>query len=33
MEMRGWNAYTKLSFEIWDALREEVATAMVSEKL
>ena len=33
MEMRGWNAYTKLSFEIWGALREEVETAMVSEKL
>jgi NitT/TauT family transport system ATP-binding protein len=33
MEMRGWNAYTKLSFEIWDALREEVERAMVSEKL
>ena len=31
MEMRGWNAYTKLSFEIWGALREEVETAMISE--
>jgi NitT/TauT family transport system ATP-binding protein len=31
MEMRGWNAYTKLSFEIWDALREEVQTAMRQE--
>jgi NitT/TauT family transport system ATP-binding protein len=28
MEMRGWNAYTRLSFEIWGALREEVETAM-----
>ena len=33
MEMRGWNAYTKLSFEIWGALREEVETAMISERL
>jgi NitT/TauT family transport system ATP-binding protein len=32
MEMRGWHSYTKLSFEIWGALREEVATAMVSEQ-
>jgi NitT/TauT family transport system ATP-binding protein len=31
MEMRGWNAYTKLSFEIWGALREEVETAMSHE--
>jgi NitT/TauT family transport system ATP-binding protein len=31
MEMRGWNAYTKLSFEIWGALREEVETAMIHE--
>ena len=32
MEMRGWNSYTKLSLEIWDALRDEVDMAMVSEK-
>ena len=31
MEMRGWNAYTKLSLDIWNALREEVATAMAHE--
>jgi len=31
MEMRGWSTYTKLSFEIWGALREEVETAMLSE--
>ena len=31
MEMRGWNSYTKLSFEIWGALREEVETAMSHE--
>jgi NitT/TauT family transport system ATP-binding protein len=31
MEMRGWNSYTQLSFEIWGALREEVATAMSHE--
>ena len=31
MEMRGWSAYTKLSLEIWNALREEVDAAMGSE--
>jgi NitT/TauT family transport system ATP-binding protein len=31
MEMRGWNAYTRLSFEIWGALRQEVETAMSHE--
>jgi NitT/TauT family transport system ATP-binding protein len=31
MEMRGWNSYTKLSLDIWNALREEVATAMAHE--
>ena len=31
MEMRGWNSYTKLSLEIWNALREEVETAMANE--
>jgi ABC-type nitrate/sulfonate/bicarbonate transport system ATPase subunit len=33
IEMRGWSAYTKLSLEIWNALREEVETAMADEKL
>src|SRR5262245_4929728 len=33
MEMRAWNQYTQLSLEIWSALREEVESAMVSEKL
>jgi NitT/TauT family transport system ATP-binding protein len=28
MEMRGWSSYTKLSLDIWSALREEVETAM-----
>jgi len=32
MEMRGWNSYTKMSLDIWSALREEVETAMYSEK-
>lgn len=32
MEMRAWNSYTKLSLEIWNALRGEVDMAMVSEK-
>jgi len=32
MEMRGWNSYTKMSLDIWACLREEVETAMVSEK-
>jgi NitT/TauT family transport system ATP-binding protein len=31
MEMRGWDPYTKLSLDIWHALREEVATAMAHE--
>jgi hypothetical protein len=31
MEMRAWNSYTKLSLEIWNALREEVETAMANE--
>jgi NitT/TauT family transport system ATP-binding protein len=31
MEMRAWNAYTKLSLDIWSALREEVETAMANE--
>jgi NitT/TauT family transport system ATP-binding protein len=31
MEMRAWNVYTKLSFEIWGALRDEVETAMSHE--
>jgi NitT/TauT family transport system ATP-binding protein len=31
MEMRAWNSYTKLSLEIWSALREEVETAMANE--
>jgi NitT/TauT family transport system ATP-binding protein len=31
MEMRGWSAYTKLSLEIWNALRDEVETAMANE--
>ena len=31
MEMRGWSAYTKLSFEIWGALRQEVESAMSDE--
>ena len=31
MEMRGWNSYTKLSLDIWSALREEVETAMAHE--
>jgi len=32
MEMRAWSSYTKLSLEIWSALRDEVDMAMVSEK-
>ena len=32
MEMRGSSSYTKLSLEIWNALRDEVDMAMVSEK-
>jgi NitT/TauT family transport system ATP-binding protein len=32
IEMRGWSSYTKLSLDIWSALREEVETAMLSEK-
>jgi NitT/TauT family transport system ATP-binding protein len=31
MEMRGWNSYTKLSLDIWAALKDEVDRAMVSE--
>ena len=31
MEMRGWNAYTKLSLDIWASLKDEVDMAMVSE--
>jgi NitT/TauT family transport system ATP-binding protein len=31
MEMRGWSSYTKLSLDIWSALREEVETAMAHE--
>jgi NitT/TauT family transport system ATP-binding protein len=31
MEMRSWNSYTSLSLDIWNALREEVETAMVHE--
>jgi NitT/TauT family transport system ATP-binding protein len=31
MEMRGWSLYTKLSLDIWNALREEVATAMAND--
>jgi NitT/TauT family transport system ATP-binding protein len=31
MEMRGWSSYTKLSLDIWSALREEVDTAMAHE--
>ena len=31
IEMRGWSSYSKLSLEIWNALREEVETAMASE--
>jgi NitT/TauT family transport system ATP-binding protein len=31
MEMRGWNPYTKLSLDIWNALREEVDKAMAHE--
>src|ERR687892_1118656 len=31
MEMRGWNSYTKLSLDIWAALREEVESAMAHE--
>jgi NitT/TauT family transport system ATP-binding protein len=27
MEMRGWNSYTKMSLDIWGALREEVEMA------
>ena len=33
MEMRAWNSYTKLSLDIWTALREEVESAMDLEKL
>ena len=32
MEMRAWNSYTKLSLDIWTALKDEVDMAMVSEK-
>jgi NitT/TauT family transport system ATP-binding protein len=32
MEMRGWNGYTKLSLEIWNALKDEVDMAMVAER-
>jgi NitT/TauT family transport system ATP-binding protein len=31
MEMRGWSSYTKLSLNIWHALKEEVETAMAHE--
>jgi len=31
IEMRGWNAYTKLSLEIWSALKDEVELAKVAE--
>jgi NitT/TauT family transport system ATP-binding protein len=31
MEMRGWSSYTKLSLDIWKALREEVEMAMIAE--
>jgi len=31
MEMRGWSTYTKLSLEIWNALKDEVDMAMASE--
>lgn len=31
MEMRGWNSYTKLSLTIWNALKEEVQTAIANE--
>lgn len=31
MEMRGWSSYTKLSLDIWSALKEEVETAMANE--
>jgi NitT/TauT family transport system ATP-binding protein len=31
MEMRGWSSYTKLSLKIWEALKDEVQLAMVSE--
>jgi NitT/TauT family transport system ATP-binding protein len=31
MEMRGWNSYTKLSLDIWSALKKEVETAMANE--
>ena len=31
MEMRGWNSYTKLSLDIWAALKDEVDRAMASE--
>jgi NitT/TauT family transport system ATP-binding protein len=31
MEMRGWHSYTKLSLEIWNALRGEVETSMAHE--
>jgi NitT/TauT family transport system ATP-binding protein len=31
MEMRAWNSYTKLSLEIWSALKKEVETAMANE--
>ena len=31
IEMRGWSFYTKLSLEIWSALKEEVESAMSNE--
>jgi NitT/TauT family transport system ATP-binding protein len=31
MEMRGWSTYTKLSLEIWHALKDEVDMALASE--
>jgi NitT/TauT family transport system ATP-binding protein len=31
IEMRGWSSYTKLSLEIWNALKEEVETAIGAE--
>jgi NitT/TauT family transport system ATP-binding protein len=31
MEMRAWSPYTKLSLDIWSALKEEVETAMAKE--
>jgi hypothetical protein len=33
MEMRGWNGYTKLSLEIWNALQRSKEMAMVSETM